>query len=180
MCIMNQPKNTQDPTVNKVRSAMIHRALWMGLILKEAKDMGLDWEQLGHSAIFKAGCIHGDAIKERMDVPDSMVSFANTFFTEDIKKIFEVRVTRLTEQVLSLEYGHCPLVSGWQQMGIEGEMLEKLCDIAMSGDRGIKSRFGEFEFVLGRTIAQGHDVCEVRFIRKPAPSPTNSTGGPHA
>jgi len=179
MCIKNQPKNTQDPTVNKVRSAMIHRALWMGLILKEAKEQGLDWEQLGHSAILKAGCIHGEAIKERMDVPDSMVSFANTFFTEDIKKIFEVKVTRLTEQVLSLEYGHCPLVSGWQQMGIEGEMLEKLCDIAMSGDRGIKSRFDDFEFVLGRTIAQGHDVCEVRFIRKP-PSTATPKGGSHA
>jgi hypothetical protein len=53
-----------------------------------------------------------------------------------------------------------------EQIGIEEEMLETLCDIAMSGDRGISSRFDEFEFHLGRTIAQGHRVCEVRFTGK--------------
>ncbi|MFZ3045660.1 MAG: L-2-amino-thiazoline-4-carboxylic acid hydrolase, partial [Desulfatirhabdiaceae bacterium] len=58
------------------------------------------------------------------------------------------------------------LVTAWQQIGIEGKMLETLCDIAMSGDRGITSRFDEFEFHLGRTIAQGHPVCEVCFTRK--------------
>jgi hypothetical protein len=171
-CIRNQPENTQDPAINNIRSAMIHRGVWMGFLLKEAKNRGLDWEQLGHSAIFEVGCIHGDAIKGRMDVPGSLVSFANTFFTEDLKKIFEVEVKELTEQVLRLEYGYCPLLSAWQQMGIEGEMLEKLCDIAMSGDRGIESRFDEFEFKLGRTIAQGHNVCEVCFTRKPI-SPIN-------
>ncbi len=166
MCIMNQPKNTNDPVIDKLRSAMIHRGLWMGLILKEARDKGLDWEKIGHSAVLKAGCIHGDGIKNRMDVPDSLVSFGNTFFTDDIKKIFEIEVKKIDEKELSLEYGYCPLVTAWQQIGIEGEMLEKLCDIAMSGDRGIESRFDEFEFKLGKTIAQGHKVCEVSFTRK--------------
>ncbi len=49
---------------------------------------------------------------------------------------------------------------------LEGEMLEKLCDFAMSGDRGISSCFEAFEFKLGRTIAQGHEVREVCFSRK--------------
>ena len=38
--------------------------------------------------------------------------------------------------------------------------------IAMSGDRGIDSRFDDFEFNLGKTIAEGHSVCEVKFLRK--------------
>jgi hypothetical protein len=88
------------------------------------------------------------------------------FFNEDIKKVFEIEVKKIDEDELYLEYGHCPLVTAWQQLGIEGEMLEKLCDIAMSGDRGISSRFEEFEFKLGKTIAQGHPVCEVCFNRK--------------
>ena len=45
-------------------------------------------------------------------------------------------------------------------------MLTKLCDIAMSGDRGIDSRFDDFEFKLGKTIAEGNPVCEVKFLRK--------------
>ena len=166
MSILNQPKNVQDDVINKLRAAIIHRGIWMGLILKEAKEKGLDWEQIGHSAIFKTGCIHGEGIKERMDVPGSLVSFGNTFFTEDIKRVFEIEVKKIDNEELKLEYGHCPLVTAWQQIGIEAEMLEKLCDIAMSGDRGISSRFEEFEFKLGKTIAQGHPVCEVCFTRK--------------
>ena len=47
MCAFNQPKNTDDATINKVRGAILHRGLWMGLILKEAKKRGLDWESIG-------------------------------------------------------------------------------------------------------------------------------------
>lgn len=166
MTTLNQPKNTDNLEINKIRGAIIHRGLWMGLILKEAKERGLDWEGIGRSAVFKTGCIHGDGIKERMDVPGSMVSFGNTFFTSDIRKIFEIEVKEITEEILKLEYGHCPLITAWQSVGIEGEMLEKLCDIAMCGDRGIESRFSEFEFELGKTIAQGNPVCEVNFHRK--------------
>lgn len=166
MAISNTPKNTNDMEINKIRNAIIHRGLWMGLILKEAKERGLDWEAIGRDAIFQTGCIHGDGIKEGMDVPGSLVSFANTFFTEDIRKIFEIEVKELTEEVLKLEYGHCPLLTAWQMIGAEGEFLEKLCDIAMCGDRGIDSKFDDFEFKLGRTLAEGHNVCEVSFFRK--------------
>ena len=50
--------------------------------------------------------------------------------------------------------------------GVADDMLVKLCAIAMSGDRGIDSRFDDFEFKLGKTIAEGHPVCEVQFLRK--------------
>jgi hypothetical protein len=166
MSINNQPKNVQDEVINKLRGAIIHRGIWMGLLLKEAKEKGIDWEEIGHSAVFNTGCLHGDGIKGRMDVAGSLVSFGDTFFTEDIKKVFEIEVKRSDEEELVLEYGHCPLVTAWQQIGIEGQMLETLCDIAMSGDRGISSRFDAFEFHLGKTIAQGHGVCEVCFTRK--------------
>jgi hypothetical protein len=166
MNITNQPQIVQDEVINKLRAAIVHRGTWMGLLLKEAMAKGLDWEEIGHAAVFKTGCMHGDGIKDRMDVPGSLVSFGNTFFTEDIKKVFEIEVQRIDEEKLVLAYGHCPLVTAWQQIGIEGQMLETLCDIAMSGDRGISSRFDEFEFHLGKTIAQGHKVCEVCFTRK--------------
>jgi hypothetical protein len=165
MCVLNQPKNIQDESINKLRGAIVHRALWMGLLLKEAKQQGMDWEAIGRAAIYQAGCLHGADIQRRMDVPGSLVSFGETFFTEDVRSIFEIQVKQIDEQALRLEYGHCPLVAAWQQLGIDGEMLEKLCDIAMAGDRGIGSCFGEFQFQLGRTIAQGHPYCDVAFVR---------------
>jgi hypothetical protein len=166
LCSLNQPKNTDDPVINKLRSAIGHRALWMGLLLKEAKARGLDWESIGHAAVRTTGLMHGDGLKERVDNPDSLVSFAEVFMTDDVRKIFEVEVKKLDESELSVEFGYCPLVTAWMQAGIEGEMLAKLCDIAMSGDRGICSRFEEFEFHLGKTIANGDQVCEVKFSRR--------------
>lgn len=167
MCIIkNEAKNTDNQEINKLRNAIVHRGLWMGLILKEAKDKGLDWESIGREAIFKTGLIHGEGIKERMDVPGSLVSFGNTFFTDDIKKIFEIEVKEITEEVLKLEYNYCPLLTAWQMIGLEGEFLAKVCDVAMCGDRGIDSKFDDFEFELGKTLAEGNDVCEVSFYRK--------------
>lgn len=166
MCILNQPQKTDNEVINKIRNAIIHRGVWMGLLLKEMKEKGLDWEEIGTEAIFKTGCMHGEDIKNRMDVPGSLVSFGNTFFTDDIKNIFEIEIKEITEEALKLEYGHCPLVTAWQSIGLEGEMLDKVCDIAMCGDRGIDSKFEEFEFELGKTIAQGNNVCEVNFYRK--------------
>ena len=168
VCILNQPKLTSDPEINKLRTAMIHRGLWMGLLLKEMKDRGLDWEQVGHAAVYKTGLIHGAATKDRMEPDDSLVSFAKTFFNPDILNVFEIQVKTLNEQELRLEYGHCPLVTAWQKLGLEPDMIAKLCDIAMSGDRGVEKCFESFEFTLGRTIAQGHPVCEVSFTRRQA------------
>lgn len=166
ICHINQPKNTGDAVTNKLRNAFSHRALWMGLLLKEMQERGLDWEEIGHSAIFSTGCMHGDGLKEKLDAPDSLVEFGKTFLNEDVIKIFEMDIKKLDENELTVEFGYCPLVTAWTQAGIEGETLSKLCDIAMSGDRGIGSRFENFEFRLGKTIAQGNRVCEVAFVRK--------------
>jgi hypothetical protein len=165
MCILNQPRNTQDPTVNKLRAAMIHRGLWMGLLLKEARQRGLPWEELGHAAIRSTGCLHGAGIQERMAVPGSLVSFTETFLSEDVRKVFEIEVKQLDESEMRVEFGHCPLVTAWKQIGVDRDMIATLCDIAMSGDRGIIGCFPEFQFHLGRTIAQGHPVCEVSVTR---------------
>ena len=166
ICHNNQPKNTDDEVINKLRKGISHRAMWMGLILKEMKERGLDWEEIGHSAIFATGCMHGEGISEQLSSVDSLVEFGKTFLNEDVIKIFEMDIKKLDEKELTVEFGYCPLVTAWTQAGIEGEMLNKLCDIAMSGDRGIGSRFENLEFRLGKTIAQGNRVCEVAFVRK--------------
>lgn len=166
ICHSNQPKNVDNQEINKLRNAFGHRALWMGLIIKEMKDRGLDWEDIGRSAIFSTGCMHGDQIKKKLQSPDSLVEFGKTFLNEDVQKVFEMDIKKLDDKELTVEFGYCPLVTAWTQAGIEGELLNKLCDIAMDGDRGIGSQFENFEFRLGKTIAQGNRVCEVAFVRK--------------
>lgn len=164
--IVNEPKITNDELVDKLRAAIGHRATWMGLLLKEAKERGLNWEEIGHAAVLATGDLHGDMIKGRMEKTESLVEFAKNFLTPDVRKIFEMNVKKSDENELDIEFGYCPLVAGWTKAGIDGDMIPKLCDVAMSGDRGICSRFEDFEFHLGKTIAEGHKVCEVKFCRK--------------
>ena len=84
---------------------------------------------------------------------------------EIARKVFEIEVLEENEDHYYMNFHHCPLVSGWQMEGVDGEELKCLCDIAMDGDRGVAEAIGA-DFVLGKTIADGDDVCELRFSRR--------------
>lgn len=66
-----------------------------------------------------------------------------------------------TDHELSVDFHYCPLVAAWKKLGATDEECSVLCDIAMDGDRGICEKMG-FDFHLGKTIANGDDICEVR------------------
>jgi hypothetical protein len=152
--------------VSEIRKAIEHRATWMYLLLKEARDRGLAWDEFARSAIHKTGCLGGQERRERMKDPDSLVEFTAIFPSETSKKVFEMEVAATDEEKYHLDFGYCPLVSAWEKLGANPEEIEQLCDIAMEGDRGIASQFPAFEFSLGKTIAGGDGVCEIRFERK--------------
>jgi hypothetical protein len=65
-----------------------------------------------------------------------------------------------------LDFHYCPLVSAWKKLGASEEEIQQLCDIAMEGDRGTADQFPAFEFRLGKTIAEGQEVCQIRFDNK--------------
>ena len=69
------------------------------------------------------------------------------------------------DDVLDVEFHHCPLLKAWQDLGFDDEMCAKLCDIAMDGDRNIAKAMG-FDFHLGDTIANGCPTCQVTFRKK--------------
>ena len=70
-----------------------------------------------------------------------------------------------TDETLSLEFHHCPLLKAWQDLGFDDELCEKLCDIAMDGDRNIAKAM-DFDFELGDTIAKGCQTCQIKFHNK--------------
>ena len=86
-------------------------------------------------------------------------------FTPTLLKSFEVDVKEKTDDVLDVEFHHCPLLKAWQDLGFDDEMCAKLCDIAMDGDRNIAKARG-FDFHLGDTIANGCPTCQVTFRKK--------------
>ena len=162
--IKNEPKITDDVLVNEVRAAIEHRATWMSLILDEADKNGVDFEAIGRAAIDRTGCFHGRNIKARL-ADDSMQEFQKTFLHDLGQRLFEMEIMACDDEKLEVEFHYCALVSAWKKQGFSDERIELLCDMAMDGDRGIAETNG-LDFVLGKTIAKGDDVCEVNFYKK--------------
>ena len=163
--IQNQSP-VEEQIVQEVRKAIEHRATWMYLLLKEARERGLEWDDFARAAVEKTGSIHGLAKKEKMVDPTSLEEFASVFAGQTSRGVFEMQVVKQDNEGYHLDFHYCPLVAAWEKLGASPEEIEHLCDIAMDGDRGVAGEFDEFEFTLGHTIAAGHPVCQIRFDRK--------------
>ena len=152
--------------VREIRKAIEHRATWMYLLLKEARDRGLDWDEFARPAILQTGCLGGQERRGKMKDSDNLVEFAAVFPGETSRKVFEMEFLEADQDRYYIDFHYCPLVSAWEKLGATPEEIDQLCDIAMEGDRGIASQFPEFEFSLGKTIANGQGVCQIRFDKK--------------
>lgn len=149
------------PTINEkhtedLRQAFEHRATWFYFLIEEAEKRGID-AQFAWDAIRQCGCFHGD---NKFPKTSDIKEFAEAFATEQVKKVFEMDV-KTTDEELNIEFHYCPLVSAWQKLTGDELKIAKLCDIAMEGDRGIISRFDDFTFELGNTIAKGDSACQI-------------------
>ncbi len=161
--IRNVPKVTE-PHVNDMRAALEHRATWFYLLLEEMEKAGLDWETLGRKAVTRCGRIHGQA---KFTKTEDLKTFAKEFANPLYAKIFEMDVKEQSDQKFQVEFHYCPHVAAWQKLTGDERKIEKLCDIAMDGDRGILAAFPFFEFHLGETIAAGGKGCQITITKKP-------------
>lgn len=155
-----------DAVVDIQRGAIGHRAAWTGLTYIKAKEAGQAdlAEKFIREAIVETGRIQGLEIKKQCDDPQSVSSFADTFLTPNVVKTFEVEFKVKNENRMDMAFHHCPLLKSWQDLGFDDATCEKLCDMAMDGDRNIAKAMG-FEFYLGDTIAGGCKTCEISFFK---------------
>jgi len=162
MVIKNESKYHGE-CCEQLRSAFEHRAVWMFLLMDEARRRGLDWDDFARKAISRCGVFHGNT---KFEKTDDLVKFSEAFANDEVREIFDMDIVERTPDRFVVEFHHCPLVTGWMKQTDSAEDLEKLCDIAMDGDRGILSTFDDFEFDLQSTIAKGDDVCRIAITRK--------------
>ncbi|MDR1379203.1 MAG: L-2-amino-thiazoline-4-carboxylic acid hydrolase [Synergistaceae bacterium] len=160
--ITNKLGCVDDSKIEDLRAAFEHRATWFFLLIDEARKKGLDLS-FAHDAIFRCGCFHGD---NKFPRTNDLKIFAKAFANDNAVKIFEMDVQESTESKFYAEFHYCPLVNAWQTLGASEEFIGDLCDIAMDGDRGIISRYEDFEFHLGGVIAKGNEVCQVTIRKK--------------
>jgi hypothetical protein len=161
--ISNVPKRN-GLILKSIRGTLEHRATWLYLLLKEAEKKGVAWEDIGPPAVRACGNMHG---KELVDLSgtSSLKGLKKKLFTRPAQMLFDMKILRSSDTELSIDFGYCPLVAAWQKLGCTDEEIARLCDIAMEGDRGIAESFGG-RLELGETIANGHEQCQLRFIKQ--------------
>jgi hypothetical protein len=147
-----------------VRKFYEHRALWMYLLCDEARKKGLDPEQFAPAAIRRCGCFHGKNALSAAGT-SSLTALRKQLFTRLGRKVFEMKIIRCDDDHFNVDFHYCPLVSSWQKQGAGEHEIDRMCQWAMEGDRGIAEVFGA-ELDLAKTIARGEGVCELRFRRK--------------
>ncbi|MDR2632736.1 MAG: L-2-amino-thiazoline-4-carboxylic acid hydrolase [Treponema sp.] len=162
MMIHNNPQD-KGKVIADLREAIEHRATWMYLLIEEARKEGLGVD-FARRAITACGCLHG---KTKFTPTEDLLAFAQEFANPKGAAVFEMAVDAQPEE-LKIDFHYCPLVSAWQKLTTDEKKIAELCDIAMEGDRGIASAFKSFTFSLGKTIAQGNRICEIRFQKRPS------------
>lgn len=158
--IINESKRN-NPVIKAVRGTLEHRATWLYLLLKEAEKKGIKWEDIGYEATKSCGHIQGKDLSDLAGTK-SFLGLKKKLFTLPARMVFDMKIIEATDEKLSIDFSYCPLVAAWQKLGCTDEEIERLCDIAMNGDRGIAEAFGG-KLELGKTIAKGDNICQIRF-----------------
>ena len=164
---MSKVKNEakiKNPLIVAVREQLEHRATWLYLLCDEGKKRGLDPVDFGSAAVKRCGLFQGAGLIKKGNT-DSLKGLKKTLFTKPAQWVFEMDVINSTDDELELKFHYCPLVKAWQKCGCSDEEIAMLCDIAMCGDRGIGEAYGS-ELDLPKTIANGDDVCHLRYHKK--------------
>ena len=159
--------------VKNLRNFFEHRALWMYFLCDEARKKGIKPESFAPAAIRRCGIYHGmRALTGKDAAPQEAAGrgascrlMRKKLFPSIGKIIFEMKLLRLDDDAFDVDFHYCPLVKAWQKQGCSDEEIDRLCDWAMEGDRGIAQAFG-CELKLEKTIARGDGVCQIRIRRK--------------
>jgi len=162
--IQNEAKILNDDVTNGARNICQRRASTISYMMDEAAERGIN-DSFARKAIYHYGADIGKEMYESMEDTTDMVEFAKKFAGAPHINIYEMDIVESNQERLSIDFHYCPYVAEWVKQGRTPEELDNLCDIAMEGDRAIGDTFPEFQFTLGKTIAQGNHVCEIRFNR---------------
>ena len=158
--IKNEPK-IKNPLLQAVRGQLEQRAQWLYLLCDEAGKKGLEWEDFAPAAIKSCGLAQGSELVKKGKT-DSLKGLKRILFNPPAQLVFEMKIRKSTDDELSIDFGYCPLVKGWQKMGCTDEEIARLCDIAMCGDNGIARCYGA-TLELPKCIAKGDSICQLRY-----------------
>lgn len=159
MCTWETP-TSKEVTIQDLRSALEHRAVWLYFLLDEARKRDCDWEGIARQAIYRTGELHGENIfRGSSKLPE----FVEIFTREPIRRVFEMEIEESDRERAVIRFGYCPLVNAWRKLTSRADEIRLLCEIASEGDRGIASRVPDLNLEIAETIASGGEACRLIF-----------------
>ena len=129
----------------------------------QARQRGLPPETYAADAVTRCGLFQGRELVAKGGTT-SLKGLKKTLFSKPAQWVFEMKVLRCDDDHLDIDFHYCPLVAAWQKQGCGPEEIHQLCEIAMSGDRGIAASYG-CHMDLPKAIARGDSHCELRYAR---------------
>lgn len=154
---MSEKKYTEKELTEAVRGGIEDRATWFYLLLKVAKEEGLDPDKLSKKAITEYGKLKSKNFKNVNGAGD----FVDQLGCGVNKLAFDAKKIVSEEKRGELKFSHCPLVEAWKKLGCSKEEIVDLCKMANYGDFGIIGRFSELQLEFPKMLSKGDSCCHV-------------------
>jgi hypothetical protein len=145
-----------------VLNAMAGRAEYLYFIVKAMDEAGIEnADEILKKAIYNVGEFWGEKLGEC----ENPSEFWGKLLSDDIREILKLDWVRDEGDEVELHFYRCPLVFGWQRLGLEPEMIERLCKIAHQVDYGNMESHG-FSLDMDPGLGHGKEKCVLKVKKK--------------
>lgn len=158
--IKNEPRNQDNAQINYIRQIHAKNAEFLGSIYQEGVEQNVDIESIMKNAFKKRGCRLGQQVSQLITEEKGLTAVKDILLGAD-GDVYDIEVQEWSKDKIDLHYYFCPQIPGWQKMGLSDEEMSKMCRIIMDSDAGLADGMG-CTFSLGKTIADGHEYCEIK------------------
>jgi hypothetical protein len=144
-----------------VLNAMAGRAEYLYHIVKALDEAGVkNVDEILKKATYNVGRTWAEEAGD----PKNPHEWWSNRLSESKRQILKLDWVRDEEDEIELHFYRCPLVFGWQRMGVEPKMIERLCKIAHQVDYGNVESF-DFKLDMDPGLGRGDKRCTL-IIRK--------------
>mgnify|MGYP000487830735 CR=1 FL=1 len=120
--------NSEDVGVQKTRSAIEDRALYLALLYRSfatALPAG-EAERLAREAIYEYGRIKGERDGRRITAEE----WVRGHVAKGSAAVFESRIVE-GEDCCEQQMTYCPLIEAWRKLGCSQDEIDLLCDLSL-------------------------------------------------
>ena len=143
-------------------NSIANRAEYLYHIVKSLDEAGVkDVDDILKKAIYNVGATWAEQSGEARDPHH----FWDRRLTEEKRQILKLDWVRDEEDEIEFHFYRCPLVFGWQRMGLEPDMIARLCDIAHQVDYGNVETSG-FKLDMDPGLGHGKERCTLIISKK--------------